>query len=174
MANRIKYIHNLIEENNSLDWSSRYPLAVDGINVDLFNGLNLEEELKIGGGNHTVNISEQEADPTGIFSINNYAGTSLANKNISLESNEKTVINEKYIYDDKDDEDNNIQRVFESLVVIDESSVDITIDEVKYNVLTTIRVQLTMTNVGDRSTIKKIIIILENDFTTKIEEVIVS
>ena len=34
---------------------------------------------------------------TGIFSINNYEGTSLANENISLESNEKTVINEKYI-----------------------------------------------------------------------------
>ena len=170
MANRIKYIHNLEEQNDSLDWSTGYPLAVDGINVDLFNGLNLEEELKIGGGNHTVDINEQEDDPTGIFSINNYAGTFLANENISLESNEKTVINEKYIYD----EDNDIQRIFESLVVIDESSVDVTIDEVKYNALTTIRVQLTMTNVGNRSTIKKIIIILENDFTTKIEEVIVS
>lgn len=39
------------------------PLGADGINIDMSSGLNLEEELKLGG-NHYIEISENTSDNT--------------------------------------------------------------------------------------------------------------
>ncbi len=59
MGKRIKQI----KQKTDNGFSQGISLGADGINIDISSGLNLEEELKLGG-NHYVEISENAPDNT--------------------------------------------------------------------------------------------------------------
>ena len=85
---KIKQIKQKI--GNEFPDQRAFPLGADGINIDMFSGLNLEEELTVGG-NHDVHISETEEEGEKITTIFQY----YYKKETDPETNE-TI--KKYIY----------------------------------------------------------------------------
>lgn len=175
MANKIKYIHNLQGED-SLQWGPKYPLAVNGINVDLFNEFNLEEELKIGGGNHQVNIFDNtnntNVPSSYILDLSDLENIPVFSDNKKITSVgqrvSSTKIIEEYSYNNNNNQSNFTIETYIEEFPVEVEKEETVIEEEEYN-LTFIQTILNYTynvNIGELFNNK---IVVANDTNNLIE-----
>lgn len=89
-------IKQIKQKTNGVFPDQGIPLGADGINIDMSSGLNLEEEL-IVGGKHSVKIAETKEDGKTITTITQYYYNNKADPETNTKKNiyiVKTTIEE--------------------------------------------------------------------------------